>query len=140
MRYINTAELAGRMELAAKIPDIPKAGRWKLLVAKLKKRAREFTEERRASVAAALADSRRRKEEATAPRRADTNQGCESGCGADEGAASSELSAAAHASARERQPRHYRPISTRTGQAVTLKATKRGTKVTRQQFEEKKNR
>ena len=59
------------MELAAKIkiPDIPIAGRWKLLVAKLKKRRRAFTEQKLASEAAALADSRRRKEEATAPRR-----------------------------------------------------------------------
>ena len=121
------------MELAAKIkiPDIPIAGRWKLLVAKLKKRTREFTEEKLAPEAAALADSRRRKEEATAPRRADTNQGCEGGGGADEGAASSELSAAAHASARERQSKHHKP--TRTGQSVTLQAAKRGTKVTRQQ-------
>ena len=103
------------MELAAKMHGIPRAGRYKPLVARLRKQTREFTEQKPASEAATLADSRRRKEEATATCRADTNQGCAGGGGADEGAASSKPSAAAHASARERhQPKHHRPISTRT--------------------------
>jgi hypothetical protein len=93
----------------------------------IKKRTREFIEQKLASEAAALANFRRRTEEATAPRRADTNQGCEGGGGADVRAASSELSAVTHASAWECQPKHHRPISTRTGQSVTLQATKRGT-------------
>ena len=121
MGCINAAGLAKRMELAAKMHGIPRAGRYKPLVARLRKQTREFTEQKPASEAATLADSRRRKEEATAPRRADTNQGCEGGGGVDEGAASSALSAAAHTSARERQQKHHRPISTRTGQSVTLR-------------------
>ena len=75
MRCTYTAELAGLMELAAKIPGISTAGRWQLLVTGLKKRALAFTKQKLTPEAAALADFRRRKEEATAPHRAGTSQG-----------------------------------------------------------------